>query len=330
MKKVTLQDIADNLGVSKFAVSRALAGKGGVSAETRDRINGKAVELGYLRAVDGAAKRPAIHIVFNDHDPVNSELWMQMQNGIQTEASRSGYEVQIHWTRQAEQVGNIVRVSSGIVLVGQHEPETLDTVRRSGKPVVRLGWVLPLEPVDQVAGADHEAGNAIGQYLLSKGHRRIGFVHGARVLRGRMERLFGLREALLPQDDASVCEIQYEDEGFTGAFLALKAEGEMPTALFCAHDGLGVHVISELHRMGYRVPEDISVVGYGDFAAARQISPMLTTVRLPGADMGVAAFRLLVERINSGKHQLPPQRVMLVPELVERASVAIRPAGTQR
>jgi LacI family transcriptional regulator len=101
MKKVTLQDIADNLGVSKFAVSRALAGKGGVSAETRDRINGKAVELGYLRAVDGAAKRPAIHIVFNDHDPVNSELWMQMQNGIQTEASRSGYEVQIHWTRQA-------------------------------------------------------------------------------------------------------------------------------------------------------------------------------------------------------------------------------------
>lgn len=321
LKKITLQDIAEQLGVSKFAVSRALSGKDGVSGETRDRVTAKALEMGYLRAADIAATRPAIHIIFNDHDPVNSELWMQMQNGIQREADGSGYQVQIHWTAEPERVENIARVSAGVVLVGQHDPKTLDVLKLVGRPVVRLGWVLPLEQVDQVTGADHEAGNAIGQYLIARGHRRIGFVHGSRVLRGRMERLFGLREALLTSDQASVVEVQFGEEGFANAYLALKAEGELPTALFCAHDSLGVHVVSELHRMGLRVPDDISVVGYGDFAAATQISPPLTTVRLPGADMGIAAFRLLLERMNSNRHPLPPQRLMLVPNLVERGSV---------
>lgn len=321
MKKVTLQEIADQLAVSKFAVSRALSGKDGVSEETRVRVNAKAVEMGYLRAADVAATRAAVHIIFNDHDPVNSELWMQMQNGMQREAAESGYQVQIHWTADAASVENVARVSAGVVLVGQHDAATLQALKATGKPVVRLGWVLPLEEVDQVTGADHEAGNAVGQYLLGRGHRRIGFVHGSRVLRGRMERLFGLREALLSHEGASVSEIQFGEAGFAGAFLELKDRGEMPTALFCAHDALGVHVVSELHRMGLRVPDDISVIGYGDFAAATQISPMLTTVRLPGADMGIAAFRLLLERINNTRYRLPPQRVMLVPQFIGRASV---------
>lgn len=85
----------------------------------------------------------------------------------------------------------------------------------------------------------------------------VGHRLDSRVLRGRMERLFGLREALLSVDEASVVELQLGEEGFANAFLALKTEGELPTALFCAHGSLGVHVVSELHRMGLRVPDDI-------------------------------------------------------------------------
>jgi len=323
LKKVTLQDIADHLGVSKFAVSRALSGKDGVSEETRQRIHGKAVELGYLRAADIVPAQPIIQIVFADHDPVNSELWMQMQNGIQRDASAAGFQVQSHWAPDVDAATAIAANSAGIVLIGQHGRDIIDAFDAAGRAVVRLGWVSPLEQTDQVTGADHEAGNAIGQYLLARGHRRIGFVHGSRVLRGRMERLFGLREAVLAQDDASVCEIQFSaDNPFAQSFLGLKVEGELPTALFCSHDSLGVFVVSELHRLGYRVPEDVSVIGYGDFAAATQISPMLTTLRLPGGDMGVAAFRLLVERMDADRRQLPPRRLMLVPELIERDSVA--------
>lgn len=321
MSKITLQAIADQLGISKFAVSRALSGKGGVSDDTRSRVRSKAVELGYLKTPAGVAPRSAIHIVFHDHDPVNSELWMQMQNGIQSEAELSGYEVQLHWTRRAEQIENVARASAGVVLVGQHEEETLDALRRTRKPVVRLGWVAPLDLVDQVTGADHEAGSAIGQYLRERGHRIVAFVHGTRVLRGRMERLFGLTEAFVGCPEAQVLELRYDVGGFAAAFQNLVSQANRPTALFCAHDGLAVHVVSELHRLGYKVPEDVSIIGYGDFAAALQISPPLTTIRLPGEDMGVAAFRLLLERMNSSRRQLPPQRVMVVPKLIERGSV---------
>ncbi len=311
------------MGVSKFAVSRALSGKDGVSEETRLRITGKALEMGYLRAAEMMPAQPSIQIVFAEHDPVNSELWMQMQNGIQQEAGAAGFQVQSHWAPDEDRARAIANNAAGIVLVGQYVPEIITAFSASGRAMVRLGWVSPLEQTDQVSGADHEAGNAVGQYLLARGHRRIAFVHGSRVLRGRMERLFGLREAMLTQDDASVYEIQFSDDNtFAQSFLSLKMEGEMPTALFCSHDSLGVFVVSELHRLGYRVPEDVSVIGYGDFAAATQISPMLTTLRLPGGDMGVAAFRLLVERMQAEKRQLPPRRLMLVPELVERDSVA--------
>lgn len=325
MKKVTLQDIAEQVGLSKFAVSRALSGKDGVSEETRLRITGKAMEMGYLRAADVVSGQPIIQIVFAEHDPVNSELWMQMQNGIQKEASAAGFQLQSHWAPDVDQATAIAAMSTAIVLVGQHAPEIVATFRQSGRAVVRLGWVLPLEQVDQVTGADHEAGNAVGQYLIALGHRRIAFVHGTRVLRGRMERLFGLREAALAQGGVSVGEIQFSpEETFAEIFSGLDQRGERPTALFCSHDSLGVFVVSELHRLGYRVPEDVSVIGYGDFAAATQISPMLTTLRLPGGDMGIAAFRLLLDRMDRGKRQLPPQRLMLVPELVERDSVTRR------
>jgi LacI family transcriptional regulator len=326
VSKVTLQAIADELGISKFAVSRALSGKDGVSRDTRLRVQGKALELGYLKA-EGAAQLSAVHIVFHDHDPVNSELWMQMQNGLQSEAVLSGYPVQLHWTRNTQQIEMMARVSAGLVLVGQHEKETLAAIARTKKPVVRLGWVGPLEPVDQVTGADHEAGNAVGQYLRERGHRRICFVHGTRVLRGRMERLFGLREAFVGCDDAVISDLLYEEEGFSAAFEALSRADGRPTALFCSHDAQAVHVVSELHRLGLKVPEDVSVVGYGDFAAALQISPPLTTLHLPGEEMGVAAFRLLLERMNRERRQLPPQRLMLVPHLVERGSVARLGAG---
>jgi LacI family transcriptional regulator len=325
LKKVTLQDIADQVGLSKFAVSRALSGKDGVSEDTRLRITGKAMEMGYLRAADVASAQPIIQIVFAEHDPVNSELWMQMQNGIQKEASAAGFQLQSHWAPDIDQATAIAAVGTAIVLVGQHGADIVGTFTRSGRAVVRLGWVLPLEKVDQVTGADHEAGNAVGQYLIARGHRRIAFVHGTRILRGRIERLFGLREAAMAESAASVREIQFSpEETFEHIFRGLDEQGERPTALFCSHDSLGVFVVSELHRMGYRVPDDVSVIGYGDFAAATQVSPMLTTLRLPGADMGIAAFRLLLDRMDSGRRQLPPQRLMLVPELIERESVTTR------
>ena len=189
---------------------------------------------------------------------------------------------------------------------------------------------LSLIPVAMWFRATNRTGDAEGALFLLAGYGLLlpGFVMliatVLAVLRGRMERFFGLTEAFVGCEGAQVLELRYGEEGFAASFQSLAAEGHRPTALFCSHDGLAVHVVSELHRLGYKVPSDVSIVGYGDFAAAMQISPPLTTIRLPGEDMGTAAFRLLLERMNGNRRQLPPQRVMVVPKLIERESVATR------
>ena len=87
------------------------------------------------------------------------------------------------------------------------------------------------------------------------------------------------------------------------------------------------HQFSELLHLGYKVPDDVTVIGFGDFSAARQITPTLTTVRLPGRDMGRAALRLLMDRIRLGTQNLESaQRLYIVPQIVERNSSGPSPS----
>ncbi|HEY9348743.1 MAG TPA: LacI family DNA-binding transcriptional regulator, partial [Inquilinus sp.] len=189
--RVTLQQIADRVGVSKFAVSRSLSGKDGVSEATRLRVEEAAEALGYSSAQAGPHD---IGFVCYDMDLVNSELRMLVQNGVQREAQRLGYPLRLQWTHEPEQVASIAKLSAGLLLVGPHDRQTIELVDAMRIPVVRMGWLSPLEPVDQVSGTDREAGQAVGQYLLGLGHRVIAFVYGATAYRGRKERYHGIRE----------------------------------------------------------------------------------------------------------------------------------------
>lgn len=147
----------------------------------------------------------------------------------------------------------------------------------------------------------------------------------------RMERLFGLRETGELVHGMIIHEMKFEENAhFSAAFRELREKTQGITAFFCAHDGLALTVVSELLRLGYRVPEDMTVVGFGDFTAARQITPQLTTVRLPGRDMGIAAVRLLVDRIRLGNRNVGvAQRLHVVPEIIERESSGPRRASNR-
>jgi LacI family transcriptional regulator len=318
--RVTLRQIAGELGLSTFAVSRALSGKDGVSETTRQLVGSTATRLGYVRPAPGAAARD-IALVFHDLDDVNSELRMQIQNGVQREAHRLARPVRLQWTHLPEQIADLARCSAGLLLVGPHDRRTVETIGAIGVPVVRLGWVDPLEQVDQVLGTDHEAGQAVAEYLIGLGHRAIAFVHGAPGLRGRRERFTGMREVVERRGDITLHQLAFdEQDGFSAAFRTLRLRAA-PTAFFCAHDGLALTVMSELLALGYRIPEDASVVGFGDFSPATQISPPLTTVRMEGCEMGAVALRLLLDRIESGApFDAPARRVLIASRIIERRS----------
>ena len=320
MARVTLTTIAEHTGLSKFAVSRALSGKDGVSEQTRRRVREAATELGYVRPVNDA-EPPALGVVFHDTDLINSELHLLIQSGFQAEAKRRGYQIHMLWTHEPAEVESFARHLTGVAMVGPHSREAMERVRALGLPVARNGWMDALDPFDIVAGTDHEAGSAVAQYLLNLGHRTIAYVHGTPGYRGRIERYYGVREVLEKHPDVEFREMRFETETpFTEHYLKAKAEGFEPTAFFCAHDGLAVMAISELLRLGYRVPEDMTVVGFGDYSAATQISPHLTTVKIHGIDIGASLVRLLDDR---AKGRIAPDvavRMLMTAKIVERAS----------
>lgn len=330
MARVTLATIAAETGLSKFAVSRSLSGKDGVSEATRRRVQEAAARLGYVR-VPTQQPVPIIGVVFHDMDLINSELHLLIQSGVQAEAQRRGYQVRMRWTHLADEIEEFERSCDGLVMVGPHDKQTYARAYGAAKPIVRTGWVDPLEPVDWVGGTDHEAGSAVANYFLERGHRAIAYVHGTPGYRGRVERFYGVREVLEKHPDVTFREMRFPtDIRFTESLLALNAEGFHPTAFFCAHDGLGLTVVSELLRLGYRIPEDASVVGFGDFSAALQISPQLTTVRTYGAQMGAACVRVLDDRIHGRLSPDHPIRTMITARIIERDSSGPAPKGSPR
>jgi LacI family transcriptional regulator len=319
MGRVTLGVIAEETGLSKFAVSRALSGKSGVSEETRRRVNEVAARIGYRKATSSAAK--TIGVIFDDTDVINSELNMQIQSGVRREAQRLGFPVRILWTRNPDELERFARESDGLLIVGPHAQDSLARAYATRTPVVRLGWLAPLEAVDSVSGTDREGGAAVLEYLARLGHRQIIYVHGTPGYRGRLERLHGARDTVERLEGVTLHNLTWEDDTSFGEALAqLQADGHQPTAYFCAHDGLAVTVISELLARGYRIPEDVSVVGFGDFAAAQQILPHLTTVKIRGVEMGEMTVRLLDDRMDPETSPSFPLRIQVPCLLVERSS----------
>lgn len=325
MARVTLSTIAKQTGLSKFAVSRSLSGKAGVSEETRKRVQDIAAELGYLRPVSEMVA-PVLGVVFHDTDLINSELHLLIQSGIQTEAQRCGYQVRMRWTHLPEEIEAFARDCSGIAMVGPHPEGVMASIKALGIPVVRNTWMEPLDPYDIVSGTDHESGAAVARFLVGLGHRRIAYVHGTPGYRGRIERFYGVREVLERHPDITFREMRFEAERrFTEHLKAVHATGFLPTAFFCAHDGLAVTVVSEMLRLGYRIPEDVSVIGFGDYSAATQISPQLTTVRVHGRQIGRGLIRMLDDKITGRIAPDIALRVMIASHLIVRESTG--PAG---
>ncbi len=320
--RVTIQDVADKLGLSKFSVSRALSGKSGVSETTRHRVLRMAQSMGYRVNQEFAPTTGQILFIRQEIDPVSSELWLNIMHGAEREGERFGLTIVPRQARYLTEEGPIDPQVVGLILAVPRPGGLAKVAVRTGLPVVSASYVSPMERVDQVSGTDWESGFAVAQLLTELGHRALLFVHGNATPVGRSERLRGFRDGARDVAEAAVDDLVFDEQlGFRAPFLDYLAGGAAPTALFCAHDGLAVTVISELHRLGIRVPEDVSVVGFNDFVAATQVAPRLTTVRTPQVAIGAAMVRCIADRLASEEAATrPPVRVALVAEIVTRES----------
>ena len=160
------------------------------------------------------------------------------------------------------------------------------------------------------------AAREVTEYLLGKGHRRIGFISGSLLSTTSQDRLEGYKQALafhgVPYDESLVSEADFKAQGGMEAarrFFELPME-RRPTAVFAGNDQMAIGVMGAAREYGLRVPEDIAVVGFDDIPLASLVTPSLTTVRLPMHEIGYKAMELLLESIATRDKETHSNRVV--------------------
>jgi LacI family transcriptional regulator len=326
-----LQDVAEQAGVSLATASRVLSGSQyRVSAALRVRVLDAAAELHYVpnahaRALVSASTSTVGVIVHDVSDPYFSEI----ARGVLRVANEHDLlvlicntyrdpdrELQYVLALRAQRVRAVVLAGSGFVdsEVERRTTQALVGVEAVGGRAVLIGRhragvdsVLP----DNVGGA-----RLVGKHLTELGHRNIAVVAGPKHLTTIEDRLSGFRRALDEADlDLPVSRIVETDFTRDGAYDGtprLLESAPEATAIFALNDAMAIGVLAALRARGIRVPEDMSVVGFDDIPIARDLTPPLTTVRLPMELMGARAMELALRRRVKEPRRLPTKATLVV------------------
>jgi len=329
--RATIRDIADRAGVSIATVSRVLNGRPDVAPDTREAVLEVARQLRFstnrsARSLSGG-RTGLIGVTI----PIVHAAYFAF---ILSGASEALYEedlravlcpTQHEHDREVDLLGRLMHgtTDGALLMLPSETPEELQALRDFGYPFVVVDARAPLhEGIPAVTAANSSGAKQAIAHLLDHGHRRIGVITGPRSWNASNERLIGYHAALagggLVPDPHLEVEGDFEHEtGYAGATKLLSLP-DPPTAIFAFNDDMAVGALNAALQRGLRVPEDLSIVGFDDSVQAQNVSPALTTVYQPLAEMGRMAVSLLT-RILEGQ-RLEAVRVELGTRLIVRGT----------
>jgi DNA-binding LacI/PurR family transcriptional regulator len=338
---VTLAHVAERAGVTVPTASKVLNGRTDVSAATRARVLAAVAETGYRsRRAHGAARADdesgLIDLVISG---VEGTWANRALSGVEFAANLVGLDVVVTVARPAADrdwaARLVARRSSGAVLaLVEPTPEQYAALEVARIPVVILDpRSEPPAAVPSVGAGNWAGGRAAAQHLVDLGHRHVGVIAGAPNHLYGQARVDGfasaLREHGLEVREADVVHADWAYAGALTAAMRLLGRPDRPSAVFACSDNMALGALEAARRLGVRVPDALSVIGYDDAPEARWSSPQLSTIRQPVAEMGAAALRMLL-RVRGGADALVGDghtpREELATRLVARGSTASRPS----
>lgn len=334
-RRVTIQDIAEETGVSRAAVSLALNARDGVSDETRQRIIAAATRLGYARVTRHLPDGPSIISVVVERLPVSpasDPFNKPILQGLDAGARRHGFRLAMEFVRPEDHPANghwAHGAVAGVIILGGGDlkPEWVEAAH-THLPVVMVdhflpGLDLPAVVPDNLAGA-----YTATRHLLDLGHQRIGFIRGPSKYWTLSERLAGYMLAMIqaghpPDADLIPARVSHGEAKGYGEMCALLDLPDPPTAVFAVSDKTAVGAYRAAHERGLRIPDDVSVIGFDDIELGRVLSPPLTTIHVPGETMGRLAIERLCRLIEGSKRDIPSEmRWAIATRLIARDSTA--------
>ena len=337
-KKVSMQAIADKLGISKSAVSIALANKPGVSDDLRASVLETAQGLGYsLRPANGrsseAGRSGNILVLIPEYISGDTFFYNEIYWSIEKEAKTRGYTaILTSVSKESEALRTLPSIMSdlpfcGIIIVGIFEVPYVEKLSTLGLPLLSVDHSYGGLPLDAVVTENIEGAYEVVRYLIERGHRKIGYIGSIQMTASLFERWCGYQKALLeaglaPDPEHSILQSTPLSDllgNVDEISQYLDRMQDFPTAWFCGGDRIAVALIHALFRRKLRVPEDISVAGFDDLQAAQMIVPSLTTFRVRRSAMGILAVDTLLDRLRLSGEKL---KISIYGEFVERNSVA--------
>ncbi len=337
MKPITIQEIAERLGVSKSTVSRALKDHPDISQKTKDAVNKLAKELDYqpntlaLNLRQQRSKTIGIIVPELVH-----YFFSTVISGVEDIAHKAGYNVII--TQSNEQHEREVfnaqalyasRVDGLLVSLASNTDDVdhLRNLYQKEMPIVFYDRASEDLNVSKVLIDDFKGGFLATEHLILQGCRRIAHLFGPPNLMISQQRSAGYKAALqkyqLPIDEQLIipCEGATIEGGFFPTQSLLQRSTERPDGIFASNDITAIGAMKALKNAHVRIPHDIALIGFSDWQLSAFTEPALSSISQSGFQIGQRAAELLLDEIQAPEGQRPaPRTEILAPSLVVRAS----------
>lgn len=338
-KKVTMEDIAKKVGMSKNTVSLALRNMPGINDQTRRLIHETAKNLGYEYKKNiphyqtNEASYKNICLIFSMGTHKSEGFFSYIQYGVESEAKKNNLNTIIYcYDESKEEFETPLCVKegivSGIITLGRISRNTLNSIIKFNLPLVIIDEYFDDLVCDYILTDNISGSYTITEHLIKQGHRKIGFIGDISAASSFYDRYQGFIKALnrysIPYNssysitDRLPSEYINTDYSLSRVIEILKQLPELPSAFVCCNDHEAITVINALKLMNISVPEDISIVGFDNIESSKNITPELTTMHICKEIMGHRAVRSLLAKLNN-LNELS-EKILLPPTFIERNS----------
>lgn len=323
--RITIKDVASAAGVSVGTASYALNGTGPVSQEKLQRVQEAANALGYVPSgIAKALQAQSNGVVGYFAYSLAGPFFGQIMRGIEDTFNAADEEmIACSCSADRKKVTRFLRerMVDGTIVFGEHlETELLQRIAGASCPVVVMDRELCSQYISSITIDNQTCAYEVGRYIHQQGFQTVGCVIGEGP--DGVRRNLGFRNAVrdfgltLREDWVINGKFQY-DVTFAQTVRWLETRPSLPEVIFAFNDEMAIAVIQALNQMGYRVPEDVSVIGMDDIPQSAFTSPSLTTYHLPIYEHGVKAAEILLDML---RHSTPGSATVLTGYIIERNS----------
>ena len=334
--RVTSQQVAQKAGVSQSAVSRVFTPGASASIKTIEKVQKAAAELGYrpnslARAmVSGKSRIIGVVVAY-----LNNQFYPEALEKLSKQLQERGYHVLVFMTsNSSENIDTVIeeildyQVDGIIAASVSLSPELSDKCRAAGVPLVLFNRAHEISNMSAVTSDNYAGGQKVAKYLISSGYKRISYLAGWEGASTQRDREAGflneLNQAGIQLFSHGFGNFEMEQSSKATREMFSKNRDHRPEVVFVANDHMALAVMDTLrYELGFKIPEDVAVVGYDDVPAAAWPSYDLTTVRQCSGQMVSITIDILLEEIKNSNSR--PRIVKIDGPLIIRSSTRNKP-----